>query len=117
MSSENREESPIKKVAPTSIDWNRTLSLWLAIAYLLIALIYVGVVAFTQMLLYLIIPMACIWYGDAMGSITGGSTVIISGGPAITKQTPWCIMNIGGWLILLLPIIKGVIILVGMAAE
>ena len=51
--------------------------------------------------LSLILPMACIWFSDAMGGYTG----VGMGRPAITSPTPGCLVAFAGWLLLLLPII------------
>jgi hypothetical protein len=49
--------------------------------------------------LFLILPLACIWFSDAMGDYLGGMD------PAITRTTPGWAVAFGGWLLLLLPII------------
>lgn len=49
--------------------------------------------------LYLIFPLACIWFSEAMGSYTGGM------GRGVTRATPGCFVAFGGWLLLLLPAI------------
>ncbi len=54
---------------------------------------------------FLILPMACIWYGDAMGSITGPMTGLLFSGSSITKESPGCLVAFVGWIVLLLPVI------------
>ena len=49
---------------------------------------------------YLLLPLLCIWFGDEMGNYTGTLP-----GPAINKPTPGCLVRIGGWVLLLLPVI------------
>jgi hypothetical protein len=49
---------------------------------------------------YLIIPLLCIWFGDEMGNYLGTLP-----GPAINKQTPGCLVRIGGWVLLFFPVI------------
>ena len=51
--------------------------------------------------MYLILPMACIWFSDSMGTSTSGSS------------TPGCFIAAGGWLILLSPVIYGIIVAIG----
>jgi len=51
-----------------------------------------------------IFPLACIWFGDAMGGFTGPA-----GSIGITAPTPGVIVSILGWLLLLLPIIMAII--------
>jgi hypothetical protein len=57
-----------------------------------------------RLIVFLILPMACIWFGDAIGSVTGPTTIFLSGGPAITKETPGCAVVIAGWILLLMPL-------------
>ncbi len=91
--------------SPTTIDWNRTLSLLLALAYLIAAGILGGGGFFFRTLAFLVLPMACIWYGEAMGDITGPGTSFLSGGPAITDASPGCMVKAAGWLVLSLPLV------------
>ena len=48
---------------------------------------------------YLLIPLLCIWFGDEMGNYVGALP-----GPAINKSTPGCLVRVGGWVLLLLPV-------------
>jgi hypothetical protein len=52
--------------------------------------------------LFLILPLACIWFSSAMGDYTGFNFGAL---PPITQTTPGCFVAFGGWLLLLLPII------------
>ena len=81
------------------------LSLLIAIAYLLL----VGLTAVTKsarevvgaLLIttgFLLLPLACIWFGDELGDYVGALP-----GPAIRKQTPGWMVRLGGWFLLLLP--------------
>lgn len=54
---------------------------------------------------YFIFPLACIWYGDEMGDYVGTLP-----GPAINRTTPGWMVKLGGWFLLLLPAIIGVIL-------
>lgn len=58
---------------------------------------------------YLILPLACIWYGDEMGEYVGTLP-----GPSINRQTPGWMVKVGGWFLLLLP---AIIVLVGFLNE
>jgi len=49
---------------------------------------------------YLLIPLLCIWFSDEMGNYLGTLP-----GPAINKPTPGCFVSIGGWVLLLFPVI------------
>ena len=86
------------------MNWNRILSSLLAIMYIVIALVKGGADAVWKTVLFVIFPLACIWFADAMGGFTG-----LTGTIAITKASPGIIVCILGWLLLLLPIVVGVI--------
>lgn len=51
-------------------DWNRILSGVLVLAWLSLAVIGGGLRAFLMSLLQLALPLACIWFPDALGSMT-----------------------------------------------
>jgi len=51
---------------------------------------------------FLLIPLACIWFGDEMGDYIG-----MLPGPGITKRTPAAFVKVGGWILLLLPLVAG----------
>ncbi len=88
------------------MDWNRILSGVLAGIYLILAFVGGGIEAALRILLYLLLPLACIWFGDEMGDYTG-----IVRGQGITKSSPGWLVRILGWLLLLMPIIAGFIML------
>ncbi len=54
--------------------------------------------------IFAIFPLACIWFGDEMGGYIGPTS---SG--AITSPTPGWLVCIGGWLVLLLPVLIGIV--------
>ena len=56
---------------------------------------------------YLLLPILCIWFGDEVGAYTGALP-----GPGINRETPGWIVNIGGWFLLLLPVLIGLFVLV-----
>ena len=58
----------------------------------------VGAVLVTM--LYALLPLACIWFGDEMGDYIGTLP-----GPAINRQSPGWMVKIGGWFLLLFPAI------------
>ena len=51
----------------------------------------------------LILPLVCIWFADEMGGYTGSLS-------SITKISPSIFIRIGGWVLLFLPVIRGIII-------
>ncbi len=59
-----------------------------------------------NLVLFLIVPFVCIWFGEEMGGWIGFSRPL---GPRITKSTPGCLVNFVGWLFLLLPFIITII--------
>jgi hypothetical protein len=85
---------------------NRFFSGLLAIIYVLGGFLAGGGKGGFIMFGFVILPLACIWFADAMGGFTGLSTDIW-----ISAPTPGVIVCIAGWILLLLP----VIILVGSA--
>ena len=83
---------------------SRSLSLIVAGVYILIAYMCREAVP-TYMWYYLLVPMgwglACIWFGDELGSIVGARL----GNARITSTTPGGVVRFVGWLLLvLLPI-------------
>ena len=85
-------------------NWNRLTSLLVAIAILTIFSMGGGGEAFLRMAIYLMLPMACIWFSEAMGSIANGTFGVFSKVP-ITQTTPGPIMVIAGWIGLVAPVI------------
>ena len=86
---------------------SRNLSLLVVLAYAAFALIAgsersalaaVGAVLVTM--LYALLPLACIWFGDEMGDYIGTLP-----GPAINRRSPGWMVKIGGWFLLLFPLL------------
>jgi uncharacterized membrane protein YoaT (DUF817 family) len=80
---------------------------------LIIAGVYILPLALTghwelgwRVLTFLIFPLACIWFAEDIGNYTGNLTM-----PPVTQRTPAIFIKIGGWVLLLLPVICGVIII------
>jgi hypothetical protein len=86
------------------MDWNRILSGTLAGLYLILAFISGGAEAGLKMVLFLLLPLACIWFSEEMGDYTG-----IIRGQSMTNTSPGCLVRLLGWVLLLMPIIAGVI--------
>ena len=85
---------------------SRILSGFIAVVYMIVAYFAGGGEATFKVAIYLVMPLACIWFSDAMGSYTGSA---FDGRPAITETTPGCFVAFGGWVLLLLPIIAAII--------
>src|SRR5262245_26332695 len=88
-------------------DWmsSRTLSLVIAIAYLVIACLAARSAAkvFASLLIVggaLLLPLACIWFADELGEYVGTFP-----GPEVNRKSPAWMVKLCGWLLLLLPAI------------
>lgn len=79
--------------------WNRIISAVVALSYLIIAFAARGGEGVFKMALFLILPMFCIWFSDAMGGYSGLTSWMISVSPS-----PPIFVRILGWMVLLLPI-------------
>lgn len=84
---------------------NKILSAIIAGAYIGIAYFTDGGETAFRFGMFLIVPMACIWFGDSMGGYAGGTMR----GQYISSTTPGCLVVAGGWLLLILPVIIGMI--------
>ena len=83
----------------------RTLSLIIAAGYLVIAAIggHSEGKLFGAVLIVggaLLIPLACIWFADEVGDYVGTFP-----GPAVNRRSPAWMVKIGGWVLLLLPLV------------
>jgi len=79
---------------------NRVVSGLIALTYLGGAYYMGGSEAAFKTGMFLILPMACIWFSEGMGSSGGG--------PFVNSTTPGCLVAAGGWLVLFLPVIIGI---------
>ncbi|MBN1270334.1 MAG: hypothetical protein JXB04_12155 [Kiritimatiellae bacterium] len=84
---------------------SRSISGIIALVYLAVAYLADGPELTWRVAIFLVLPLACIWFSDAMGGYTG----VGFGRGAITSTTPGCFVAFGGWLLLLLPVIAGLI--------
>src|SRR5215204_4316286 len=88
----------------TGIVTQERLSLLIAAVYLLLALLAAqrstkGVLAaLLGTAGFLLLPLACIWFGDELGDYIG-----MLPGPGICKPSPGWMVRLGGWFLLLLP--------------
>lgn len=89
---------------------SRLLSGIVAIGYLFFVVLAAGSLrSVLSLLLFLSLPMMCIWFPDTMGNLKGISLGL--GRPTITHTTPGDLVAIGGWLLLLCPVVVALIIL------
>jgi len=89
-------------------DWQRLTSLAIAIAYLLISPILFPTNSWSHLMadiimriLSLAFPLACIWYGDDLGEYYQDGILF----PRITTASPGRFVRLGGWILLLLPVL------------
>ncbi len=86
------------------MNWNRILSGVLATAYIVLAFVVAGGEACFKIAIFLILPLACVWFSDEMGDYIGQS-----GSGYITERSPGILVLILGWLLLFMPIICAVV--------
>lgn len=80
---------------------NRGLSAAIAFAYLGLAYFHGGGLDVTKVAVALLLPMACIWFSEAMGEYTGMIRL-----QPVTDSTPLVFVCVAGWFLLLgLPVI------------
>jgi hypothetical protein len=83
---------------------SRKLSGIVAGIYLLIGFAAEGGEGAAKVVIGLLLPLACIWFSEAMGGYTGAT---FSAG--ITEPTPGVIVWFLGWVLLLLPVSMGLV--------
>ena len=81
---------------------SRILSLVLVLAYVVYAGVAAGLVSAFKLLAILLVPLACVWFPEAMGDYTGGIV-----GRGVSRQSPSAFVWFLGWVVLLLPILIG----------
>jgi len=89
------------------VEWQRRLSLAIAVVYVVISLLVSHPKSLSEALtnilvkfLSLLLPLACIWFGDEMGDYVGMLAI-----PAITKPSPGGLVRLGGWFLLFMRLI------------
>lgn len=87
-----------------AISWNRILSASLAVVYIVAAYCGRGAGAGFIIATFVILPLACIWFSDAMGGYIGPAWH-----GSITAPTPGLAVCIAGWFLLLLPLVIGIV--------
>ena len=91
-----------------SWDWQRVASLVIAIAYLLVSPILFPADSWSHLMadiimriLSLAFPLACIWFADDLAEYYRDGTLL----PRITTSSPGRFLRVGGWILLLLPVL------------
>ncbi len=82
----------------------KIIAVIIALFYLGAAYFSDGAEAFFRMLLFLMLPLACIFFGEELGRVTG-VRFRVAFSPVVTKPTPGVFVVFGGWILLLLPLI------------
>jgi len=83
----------------------KTVALLISIFYLVLTFNSSAERGF-KMLMFLLLPLACIFFSKEMGSYTGFSGLF---NPPINERSPGFIIQFLGWILLLLPVIIGII--------
>ena len=91
-----------KQSAVSRLLQSRLLSGIVALLYLGAAIALGNSQIIFKIVMFLILPLACIWFSDAMGGYKGFLTFPR---PAITKRTPGFFVALVGWILLLMPLI------------
>jgi|SRR5271157_1479152 len=109
-----------KALVEDGAEYQRSTGIKGKIAAVVIALFYLGSFAyfrgyegFFKMMLFLIWPLGFIFFGQALGDLTGVTLRLAIIAPVVTKPTPGGFVVLGGWALLLLPIILGVLRVLG----
>jgi hypothetical protein len=66
--------------------------------------IFGGGECFFQVMLFLVLPMFCIWFPEEVGGFTGRMRM-----RHINSTSPACLVSFMGWLFLVLPMLLGVL--------
>jgi hypothetical protein len=83
-------------------DWNRILSVAVGAAWLALGAA-AGPVGLVAAALFVVLPLACIWFPETMGTL---KTVLPSlAAQAIDRESPGWAVRLLGWVLLLLPLI------------
>ncbi|WP_146394831.1 hypothetical protein [Planctomycetes bacterium CA13] len=86
-----------------NMDLSKTLSLSAATSFVAFVYAMTGSGESTfRVLLFVLLPLACIWFSDELGRLSGISMGL--GRPVITENTPGVFVAIGGWILLIVGI-------------
>lgn len=84
-------------------DRSRVISLIIACSCIILAFLMGNSYDWLRVFGFVILPLACIWFGDELGGYTGFVQLIP------VRQTPGCFIRFAGWILLLLPVIIGIV--------
>jgi hypothetical protein len=97
----------------TRLDWHRILSGAIALTWLGLAALAGGPVAFVYAGLSLLLPVACIWFADALSTLT--TTWPTLGNMSISQGSPAGLLRFCGWVALLVLTVGRVILFMSYA--
>lgn len=97
----------------TRLDWHRLLSAALALGWVSLAALFGGVVGLIQEAVSLMLPVACIWFADALSTLT--TTWPTLGNMPITRTSPAGLLRFFGWVALLVLTVGRVVLFVLLA--
>lgn len=86
-------------------DWNKILSLLIALVYLVIASIWGESGDWLLLSGYLVLPLGCILFSKEVGGFVG----ISAKGVSVSRPTPGIFILIAGWVLLLMPVFVSLI--------
>ncbi len=95
----------------------KIIAVIISLFYLGIASFFKGSEGFLRMLLFLILPLGCIFFGEELGGTTGVRFRTTFFAPVVTKPTPGIFVVFMGWVLLLFPIIFGILSAIGVFNE
>jgi len=83
---------------------SRLLSLVVVLVYVAVGGAVAGPVVGLKILAAMLLPLACIWFPDALGEYTG------QGMSRVTAPSPPSLVWLLGWTLLFLPVIVGTLV-------
>jgi hypothetical protein len=84
----------------------KAISSAIGICYIVLGYLGGGAELAFRIFIFLIFPLGFIWFSEAIGNYTGP----VTRGAPVTNKSPAFLIALGGWVILLLPIILTLIL-------
>jgi hypothetical protein len=103
---------PSQPVTASRPDWHRILSGVLTLGWLSLCTLAGGLGVLLVNTVQLLVPLACIWFPEELGSLTTSLPSLFSNMP-ITRSSPGWLLRLFGWIALLcLTIVRLIIVAV-----
>jgi Zn-finger nucleic acid-binding protein len=96
--------SELKKYSRLSSGKGKAAAVAVALFYLVFAYFLMGLEGSLRILLFLVLPLGCIFFGEPLGRLTEVRFSLTFLRPMLTKRTPGFFVVLSGWLLLLFPI-------------